>query len=739
MKEYKYKILVIITSIIILLVFYNDILLSPNSYLFSSTGDGIKNYYTSHFFVKHENFSFHTHSQNSPYGEIVSYTDNQPSLSWLILLLKKINPSIVNYTIGIYNFLMLFSICLAALFYYLISRRLLLPPIYSGTVAIIIAFLSPQIERFTGHYALGYVCFVPILWYLLIRTFEKGFSYKYSLYIFIYNLFFGFIHPYYILIGSLFVLVYSICHLLYSNFKWSKFFLYLILSLSPAVIQQIIFKSVDTISDRPTNPWGLYDFATRFEGLFIPVFSPFLDIWNSVIKVRSTDIESRSYVGMLGAVIFILSLIKIVKYIKRKKYKLIFKPVLPSELRTALLCSILILLFAMAMPFRFGLSFLLEVFPAIKQFRSLGRFAWVFYSVFTIYSAYYLFLLYRKYCIQNRKKIALVLVVGLLSIWFVEAYINNMHTIKKINNKYASSYYDNSLLNEFKNLGINTNRFQSILPLPIYLIGSEVIGIHNDAGGVVFQSMKLSSITGLGLNATMLSRTSLSQTLKLASFVSDSLINRDKYINELLPKEILIVTKDEDLNSGEKYVLSNATFLFSDKNGFKYYSLSPNKLKTREYKKDGTEMVIEKKGKHVLGKHDWYYWNTYDKTSINAIDRNNSLLFESDLYGYGKYECSFWLKLSNKKIVPKLTLETFDKNKNLIEKKSFDCGVFSNVNNGWLRVSNIFEFDENCRGIKYSINSENDTIDNLLIKSVNLKVLGVEKGKEVMVDNYYFD
>lgn len=736
MKELKNKIVVIVLSMVVLFLLYNKIIISPNSYLFSASGDGIKNYYTSDFFVNHEDLSFHTQSQNYPYGEFIVYTDNQPSISWLLILLKNIIPSIVNYTVGIYNFLMLFSICIAALFYYIIARKLSLPPLYSGAVSLIVAFLSPQVERFTGHYALGYVCFVPMLWYLLIKTFEKGYSVKYSIYIFIYNLFFGFIHPYYILIGALFVLVYTFCHLLYSKFSWSKFISYSIIAISPAIVQQLILKIIDATTDRPTNPWGLYDFATRFEGLFIPVFSPFLDIWNSVIKVRSTDIESRSYVGMLGAVIFILSLIKIVKYIKRKRYKLIFKSVLPTELRTALLCSILILLFAMAMPFRLGLGFLLDIIPAIKQFRSLGRFAWVFYSVFTMYSAYYLFLLYRKYNIQKKAQLAILLVCGLLSIWAIEAYINNWNTIKKIENKVAINYYDDKLLSKFDSLNIDINRFQSILPLPIYLIGSEVIGIHNDASRIVFQSMKLSSLTGLGINSTMLSRTSLTQSMKMASFVSDSLINREAYIKDLKPIEILIITKNKDLSSGEKYVLSQSTLLFTDEQGFGYYSLFPQKLTRREYTKDGTEIIIEKKGRNTIGKHDWYYWNTYDNTQTNAINKSNSVLFEGELLGYGEYECSFWLKLSNKKIVPKLTLETFNENKELMEKKNFDCGVFSNVSNGWLRVSNVFKYDEKCRGIRYSINSESDTIDNLLIKSINLKLLGIEAGKEVMIDNF---
>ena len=67
MKEIKFKIITLLFSIIILCIFYTDVLINPNAYLFSASGDGIKNYYTSHYFVKHGELSFHTQGLNYPY------------------------------------------------------------------------------------------------------------------------------------------------------------------------------------------------------------------------------------------------------------------------------------------------------------------------------------------------------------------------------------------------------------------------------------------------------------------------------------------------------------------------------------------------------------------------------------------------------------------------------------------------------------------------------------------------
>lgn len=723
MREIKFKIITVFISIFLTGIIYNDIFLSPNEYLFSASGDGIKNYYTSQNYIKHGDLGFATKGLNYPYGELLSFTDNQPSLSWIMLVLKKSFPSIDKYVIGIYNFLMLLSISIAALFYYLIARKFYLPKIYSVCIALIIAFLSPQIERFTGHYALGYVCFVPILWYLIIRLYEDKFQWKISILIFLYNLFFGFIHPYYVLIGSLFVVVFAFSDFLYSSDKnWKLLFKQIVFAILPALFLQGIFSVFDTIIDRPTNPWGILNYATRFEGLFVPVFSPMLDWLNSIINVRGTDIESRSYVGLVGTLVFVLSIIKIVKYIRRKQFHLIFKPVLPSTLRTSLLTAILILIFAMAVPFRIGFGFLLEVLPAIKQFRSLGRFAWIFYSVFTMYASFYLYLLYRKYN-YSKKKIAFGIVVLSLLLWTTEAYINNSNAIKYISNKSASMYYDESLLKTIDSLKIDKERFQAILPMPMYIIGSEVIGIHKDNNGTVFHSMHVSSVLGLEIISTMLSRSSLSQTEKLASICSDSLLSRREYINDITKKEILIVTKNADLTEGEQFVLSNARYLFSDQLGFGYYSLDPTKLLQRDYHKDGTEITI-RSGETQL-KEDWFYWDC----------KSRMLNVTKKLRGAGDYELTFWLKLTNKHFASKFTEWRLDEKGNTIEKKEYESSVFSNIENGWVRVRHQFSYDENVNAIKFFIRNEEDSVRNILIKPLGKKVF-TKTDNQIFINNY---
>ena len=100
-------------ALMVLFYFYHEVLLSPNSYLFSATGDGIKNYYTYLYHAKFDNEFHHFSGMNYPYYEHIVYTDAHPLFSYLIGLF-----GLANYAVGILNLLMLLSYPIASIFIY---------------------------------------------------------------------------------------------------------------------------------------------------------------------------------------------------------------------------------------------------------------------------------------------------------------------------------------------------------------------------------------------------------------------------------------------------------------------------------------------------------------------------------------------------------------------------------------------------------------------------------------------
>ncbi|MFT4757242.1 MAG: hypothetical protein ACI91R_001895, partial [Vicingaceae bacterium] len=55
------------------LCFYSDAFFSPNSYLFSNSNDGIKNYYTYAYHIKNNKSVTNFEGLNYPYGESFLY------------------------------------------------------------------------------------------------------------------------------------------------------------------------------------------------------------------------------------------------------------------------------------------------------------------------------------------------------------------------------------------------------------------------------------------------------------------------------------------------------------------------------------------------------------------------------------------------------------------------------------------------------------------------------------------
>jgi hypothetical protein len=104
--------IIYLLALIIVFAFYHKVLLHPNQYMFSNSGDGMKNYYTYAYHIKNDASYVNFNGMNYPYGENYLYTDCHPVLANALMVLGNIFPSTKLYNIGIINFLMIISIFL---------------------------------------------------------------------------------------------------------------------------------------------------------------------------------------------------------------------------------------------------------------------------------------------------------------------------------------------------------------------------------------------------------------------------------------------------------------------------------------------------------------------------------------------------------------------------------------------------------------------------------------------------
>jgi len=385
-KAVVYFVLLLVLIAAFLFGFYGKILIHPNSYLFNSQGDGIKSYYTYAYYIQDNRSFINFEGMNYPYGENFTYTDCHPFLSFLLKIIHSIFPGSSRYNIGILNFWMILSLGLTAIFLFFLLREVKVNPLLCVLGAMGIMALSPQIFRITGHYALSYSFVIPLTIYLLL-VFERGPKrFRTGVLLALCILFFFTIHAYLGMVAAttllLYLLVNTISKLIFEKkISIKKQSLLFISAILPIVVYYLFVKITDTHTGRTTNPWGISEYHAELGSVFLPVAPPFNFIKKILFPKALQPWEGWSYIGLITTIVLVLFVVfSIVYSIKNKSLSLNKKWVDSSVLRQLFIVSLFILIFSLYVPFRWhGFERLINYFDFIKQFRSIGRFAWVFY------------------------------------------------------------------------------------------------------------------------------------------------------------------------------------------------------------------------------------------------------------------------------------------------------------------------------------------------------------------------
>lgn len=503
-------ILIVLTCTLIYLRFqpYIDY---PSTTYFNMYGDGFKNYATIIYHAKYDSTYLHYQGMNYPYGEHVLFTDCQPILANTIRFISHNIVDISDSTVAIVNLTILFSFLLCSIFLYLIFTKLNLPTWYSIVIAIGVTFLSPQLYRVNAHYALAHAFVVPALLYLLF-LFEEKRRWLWSIIISCLILVAAQLHFYYFGLSAVLITAYFFFSVVL-NFSWEKVKLlaphYILQVILPFIFLQFWVHWGDTVTDRPSVPEGFIGYRAVWEGIFLNAALP-VGAWidKHIIDIRDTTIENAAFVGTISAIIFIIILVRW----GRNRFNINALPFAENNfLRTLFPTVVAVLIFSLGFPFIIpGFGWLLDYTGPFRQFRGLGRFSWIFYYGWNILAFY---LLYHYF---NNKK--LTLFTAFLLLISIEILLKEGYESSKIVTSYGPFRDDIMRKEKFEKSAdywfkdIDLNRYQAVLPVPFYLVGSENFGF--EAGGNLLRFTLLPGlIDGLPSVGVFLSRTSFSQTL----------------------------------------------------------------------------------------------------------------------------------------------------------------------------------------------------------------------------------
>lgn len=725
----------------------------PGAYLYNYEGDAVKNYFVLAYYAQYDHGGNFT-GINYPRGEHVNYPDLQPLLAVPLAWARDAGLPVTGQTgIAATNLLLLLALIITAGVLYAILRRMLLPGWLAGVAALLITFLTPQLLRFVGHMSLGYACIVPVQWYLLLRALAARRRLGWWVGLGLFNALVGLLAAYHLGIGSLWLLAYALVLGLQRGWRRSAALLGQL--VATALLPLLAFRAwlflTDPITDRPTNPWGLLLSHANFTSLFTPYDAPLKAVWQTLFHTEDPIFEGVAYVGVVGLLVLLGSLVIALRYAWRRQWRLIGRPVLPAGLSTSLWAATLLLVLAMALPFRLpGLQGLVVLLGPVKQFRALGRFAWPFYYAFSVYAAFYLYRLWRYLRQRRAAGFAITWLVPLLVLWGVEAAWRVGPIATFIDRRFPSAMLVGEKDSYRQLLGwtVPPDHFQAILPLPYFLIGTDKIGLEG-SGESTREAYRAAYNLHLPLLAMYSGRSSINETLHLAQLLGSPLLPKPLLTHLPSTKPILLLVTPQTLTPAELRIVSLAHKLAGNATATLYElpvsALAATSVAAERQQALALLPTLPLRGgvATTTGKGAIY------QGFVRSPDRRGRLgagaFYEpkegfSTLYDgplplpadTGRYEASVWVNAQTGYGLGDMQVKVYRKGQ-LVELQTADARLTTEIDGDWVRVALEFRRPPGADRLEVLYESHDLLADDLLIRPLDTNVYWRDaKGQPVL-------
>lgn len=716
----------------VVVCYFSPWLTHLNDTLFSSSGDGFKNFYMLAYYVKYDKGWWFT-GMLHPYGEHVIFTDNQPLVAFALNLLRHHCCDVSGSLVGIVNALLFLNLFACAFFIYKTLRLLRLPGMYSALCAALITCVSPTMFRMAGHFSLSYSAILAAAIYLLVLSdaAASGKKIRTAALLGMLSFLSGLIHPYWVLITGMLIL--SFCFV--KIFAERKIpFALLLAGLAGPLFFKILLLLTDPVTDRPQDPWGAKHYAAWFSSVFFPQYS-FYEPLRKLLHIRQPEWEAIAYVGAAGLLFLALLAVKIFSRRKKKKPGARMLPG-SATLRYLFFAGILILLFSMFIPFRFGMEELFYRIPFLNQFRSLGRFAWAFYFIFAIYYSYGFWLLLRKIRSARGATAFVCAAAVLFFAWFTDLHF----TLKSVTAGIRQFGGANALVENRKiaellaESGYAPGDFQAVLPYPIPAEGSEKLWFAGD--WVTRQSvLPYSYQTHTPVLGCIMSRTSVSRTLRLISLTGSD-YSEKKIVADLpsaLP--VLVVASAQPDTSG--FLLKRCKEI--SKNGeLTLYILSKDSLEKKAAAlqsgfADSVKQRWSAKENYYVdgGAENVIYWTNQNMENTSSGSEENVELIKTKKFeltntdSAGAYSLSCWVRVTpfgNK--VPVFAITDYDSAGKKIREEDVRVDAVNHVDvwGDWVRFEYVFPRQPGSKKLEVEIKGKKSIVDHFLLKPQDVTV-----------------
>ena len=750
-------------ALCIIAITFPQILISPGHIIPGIGGDAGKNMFAYLYHILYDKGYWFT-GMNYPYGEHIIYIDGQPILSVILSYFKH---TTISQALAVMWILILGSYVLAIIYVYKtllhFGVKAFIAMLFSGLIIV----MNPQLFRTLGHFGLSYVCVVPMLFYWNIKYNLKP-NRKYALYIFILGLVATFLHPYFSAVVLLWMSFYAVGYFIFTNEQFRSKLRH-VLPLLVSVffifaITAIIVKLTDPIKDRPITPYGLTAYCTRGEHIFTSHYSPiwkYLEDHASFIKNTAGD-EGFSYLGLAVIVAFVFSLVKgIINNRKKTTEPTImisagFKPVW-------LFIAFASLLFGMGVPFVWNMEWIIKYLSVLRQFRTLGRFSWIFYYIITIYGVVVVHTYYIKYLVKRRAITAYCILVFALALWGFEAsgYINSERTALNSGTRNYDILCGNKETDWRRFLLANhydPNDFQAMLLLPFFSIGTDKLWLGGDGTNVEISACLVAGVQlHLPVIDAAMARSSWSITEKQVKITGGAYVYKPMLNDLHNNKPFLLLYADQDgLDPDERYLLTASDHIGSY-DGWHVYACYPDRIIANDKKyADSIKEIIPylKNGDTCIKCVDIWYVNHFDsgntkdvffgKGAIPQIMQHETVVANIPVKprpANTQYEFSCWFLLGNENYrSPYFKLDLLDASGNVINTIEVMTKESTDNNGLWFRAYKFFSIPSNCNAVRCRLINDPDNaykvMDEMQLRPVDAVIISKSANGRIMVNNH---